>query len=98
MYSTSDAGRAMVIVTLRAVFGRLVGILMMRSSRIGRPVILVNAPIPQLDQLAYLVDLRARVDAAKKFYEFGRYMENQNYQISPVVKAKFIAHAHDVAY
>jgi hypothetical protein len=70
----------------------------MRSSRIGRPVVLVNTPIAQLDQLAYQVDLRARADAAKEFYEFGRYMENQNYHISPVVKGKFIAHVHDVAY
>jgi hypothetical protein len=59
MYSTSDAVRAMVIMTISAIFGRLVGSWIMQSSRTGRRVIIVDVPIAQLDQLAYQVELRA---------------------------------------
>jgi hypothetical protein len=53
MYSTFDAVGAIVIMTIRAVFERLVGSRIKRSSRTGRRVILVDVPIAQLDQLAY---------------------------------------------
>jgi hypothetical protein len=61
MYSTSDAVRAMVVMTISAVFGRFVGSWIMRCSRTGRRVILVDVPIEQLDQVAYQVELRAHV-------------------------------------
>jgi hypothetical protein len=59
MYSTSDAVRAMVVMTISAGFGRLVGSWIVRCSQTGRRVILVDVPIAELDQVAYQVELRA---------------------------------------
>jgi len=59
MYSTSDAVRVMVVMTISAGFGRLVGSWIVRCSRTGRRFIIVDVPIAQLDQVAYQVELRA---------------------------------------
>lgn len=61
MYSASDAVRAMVIMTISAGFGRLVGSWILGSSRTGKRIFLVDVPIAELDQVAYQVELRAHM-------------------------------------